>query len=137
MPTGQHRSLPWFAPFLLLLVSFGFAAAWVLLSASFDRSLAWLAVVAGADAALVLRLLRVRPGGLRALLGLLATALSIAAACWGIAAARIGAPLGLLPWESVLKMGPEFGWLLVRLGTTTADLVWFAVGLVVAALASR
>ena len=54
-----------------------------------------------------------------------------------LAAARIGGPLGLLPWESMLKMGTGFGWLLVQLGTTAADLAWFGAALLVAALASR
>ena len=70
-------------------------------------------------------------------LAVAATAAMIALACWGLAAARIGGPLGLQPWESMLKMGTGFGWLLVQLGTTTADLAWFAIALVVAAIASR
>ncbi len=136
MPPSRN-SRHWLAPVLLLLASLGVAAAWILLAASFNRPLAWMALVAAADAALLLRLSRFPPGAWRALLGIVATALTIAASCWGIAATRIGKPLGLLPWESMLKMGPEFGWLLVRLGTTPADLAWFAAGLATAALASR
>ncbi|TDK21750.1 hypothetical protein E2F46_14520 [Luteimonas aestuarii] len=122
---------------LLLLGSVGFAAAWILLSAWRDHGLAAMALLAALDAALLLRLGGFPRGWTRALLGVLATGLMIALACWGIAAARIGGPMGLLPWESMLKMGPEFGWLLVRLGTTPADLGWFVAGLLLAAWASR
>ena len=137
MPPRPKPASRWLAPVLLLLVSLGFAAAWILLSASFNRPLSPMAVVAGIDAAVLLRFARFPRGGLRITLAVLATALSIAAACWGIAAARIGASLGLMPWESMLKMGPEFGWLLVRLGNGPMDLAWFAAGLIVAAIASR
>ena len=126
-----------FAIALLVLGCFGLAAAWILLAAWLNRPCSWMAVIAGIDAALLLRLARVRPGIPRAALGAFATAAMIALALWGIAAARIGGPLGLLPWESLLKMGPEFGWLLVRLGTVPADLAWFVAGLLVAAWLSK
>lgn len=133
-PTLRSRAI---ALFLLAIGSLGLAAAWVLLAAWLDRGSSWMAVLAALDAALLLRIAGIAPGWPRATIGTLATALMIALAWWGIAAARIGGPLGLLPWESMMKMGAEFGWLLVRLGTTPADLAWFAAGLVVAALACR
>jgi hypothetical protein len=122
---------------LLALSSLGFAAAWVLLAAWTGRGCSAMAVFAGLDMALMLRMARVRPGTRRAATAVLATAFTIFLACWGIAAARIGGPLGLMPWESLLRMGTEFGWLLVRLGTTAGDLAWFAAGLLAALLASR
>lgn len=133
-PTFRSRAT---ALFLIAIGSLGLAAAWVLLAAWLNRGSSWMAVLAALDAALLLRIAGIAPGWPRALIGTLATALMIALAWWGIAAARIGGPLGLLPWESMLKMGAEFGWLLVRLGTTPADLAWFAAGLVIAAFASR
>lgn len=133
-PTLRSRA---FALFLLAIGSLGFAAAWILLAAWLDRGSSWMAVLAALDVALLLRIAGITPGWHRAVFGTLATALMIALAWWGIAAARIGGPLGLLPWESMLKMGAEFGWLLVRLGTTPADLAWFLAGLVVAAATSR
>ena len=96
-----------------------------------------MALVAAADAALIVRLARLRPGWTRALCGTLATLLAILAANWVIVAAWLGRHLGLLPWESMLKLGPGFGTLLVRLSNQPADLGWLAAGLVVAALASR
>ncbi len=133
-PSTRSRA---FAIGLLALGCLGFASAWILLAAWLDRPCSWMAVVAGIDAAVLLRITRVRPGIGRLLLGVSATAAMIVLALWGIAAARIGGPLGLMPWESLMKMGPEFGWLLVRLGTTPADLAWFAAGLLVAAWASK
>lgn len=126
-----------FALALLAFGSLGFAAAWVLLAAAVDRPCSWMAVAAALDAALLLRFARFPRGATRAALAVLATAAVIALACWGIVAARIGAPLGLMPWESALRLGAEFGWLLVRLGIDAVDLAWFAAGLVVAAIASR
>ncbi|HRN61902.1 MAG TPA: hypothetical protein PLF73_05525 [Luteimonas sp.] len=122
---------------LLLLTSLGIAAAWVLLAMAVDRQCSWMALVAAADAALVVRLVRMQPGPLRASCGMLATALAIAAANWGLVAAWLGRYMGLLPWESMLKLGPEFAWLLVQQANGAADLAWLAAGLVVAAFACR
>ena len=122
---------------LLAFGSLGFAAAWILLAAALDRPCSWMAVFAALDSALLLRFARFPRGAARATLAVVATAAAIGLACWGIVATRIGAPLGLMPWESVLRLGAEFGWLLVRLGNDAVDLAWFAAGLVVAALAAR
>lgn len=126
-----------FSVALLVLGCLGFAAAWILMATWLQRACSWMAVLAALDAALLLRITRFPAGRTRMLLTVGATATMIALACWGLAAARIGGPLGLLPWESMLKMGTGFGWLLVQLGTTTADLAWFGAALLVAALASR
>jgi len=136
MPAADTRARV-FTVAMLVLGCLGFAAAWTLMAAWLQRACSWMAVVAALDAALLLRITGVRPGGRRMALAVAATAAMIALACWGLAAARIGGPLGLQPWESMLKMGTGFGWLLVQLGTTTADLAWFAIALVVAAIASR
>ncbi|WP_457021433.1 hypothetical protein [Luteimonas sp. A611] len=121
----------------MTLASLGVAAVWVLLSMRLDSQCSWMAVVAAADAALVVRLLRMRPGTLRMLLGVLATLVAILAANWLIVASWLGRHMGLLPWESMVKLGPGFGTLLVRLSNSPADLAWMAAALVVAAVASR
>ena len=128
---------PLLAVGLLLLASLGVAAAWVLVAMALDSQASWMALVAAADAALVVRLARLRPGAVRALCGGLATLMAILAANWGIVAAWLGRNLGLLPWESMLKLGPEFAWLLMRLGNSVADLAWLAAALLVAVFASR
>ncbi|MCW5580436.1 MAG: hypothetical protein KIS72_03740 [Luteimonas sp.] len=137
MTQRRPTALPLLAVGLLLLASLGAAAAWVLVAMALDSQASWMALVAAADAALVVRLVRLRPGALRALCGALATLLAISVANWGIVAAWLGRNLGLLPWESALKLGPEFGWLLVRLGNGGTDLAWLAAGVLLAALASR
>jgi hypothetical protein len=131
-PASSVFALGW-----LLLGSLGAAAAWVLVAMALDAQSSWMALVAAADAALIVRLVRLRPGLSRASLGMLATLLAILAANWGIVAAWLGRHMGLLPWESMLKLGPEFAWLLMRLANTAGDLAWIAVALAAAAVASR
>ena len=137
MPERRPSVPPLFAVGLLLLGSLGAAAAWVLVAMALDAQASWMALVAAADAALIVRLARLQPGATRALCGVLATLLAVLAANWGIVAAWLGRNLGLLPWESMLKLGPEFGWLLMRLGNGGADLAWLAAAVLVAAFASR
>ncbi|NUS38982.1 MAG: hypothetical protein HOQ02_08165 [Lysobacter sp.] len=127
----------WLAAFLLLIGSTGFAAAWVLMAWTRDRQCSWMAVLAAIDAILLVRLARVPAGWPRAALAVLATAASIAFANWGIAAAQMGKPMGLLPWESMGKLGPSFAWVLATLANRPADLAWLWIALVVALLAGR
>ena len=74
---------------------------------------------------------------MRAAWGVLATAVAILAANWAIVASWLGRYLGLLPWESMLRLGPELGTLLVRLSNSPGDLTWLAAALLAAAVASR
>lgn len=127
----------WLALGLVLLGSFGFAAAWVLIAIARDRQCSWMAVLAALDAALLLRLSRMAPGWPRAGLGVLATVATILLANWGIAAAQMGRVMGLLPWESMTKLGPAFAWTLANLANPPTDLLWLAAALVLAAFASR
>ncbi len=137
MPPPRRPVSPVPAAALLGLASLGVAAVWVMLSMRLDRQCSWMAAVAAVDAALVVRLLRMRPGAVRAMCGVLATLLAILAANWVIVATWLGRHMGLLPWESLLKLGPELGTLLVRLFNSPADLLWMAAALAAAALASR
>jgi len=121
----------------LLLGSLGVAAAWILVAMALDTQGSWMALVAALDAALIVRLVRLRPGLARAVLGLLSTALAVAVANWGLVAAWLGAYMGLLPWESMLRLGNGLAWLMVRQANGPADLAWIAAALVAAALASR
>lgn len=135
-PTLPHKAA-WFAPWLVLLGGFGFAAAWVLLAHARGQTFPWLAVLAALDIALLLRMGRVRPGWTRAAWGFAATALTIVTATWGVIAALTGLPLGLLPWESALRLGPHHAWTLFSLAYGQLELAWFAAALVVAAVTSR
>lgn len=122
---------------LLLLGSFGFAAAWVLLAFARNTQCSWMALLAAVDAVLLLRLARMPSGWTRVALAVCATALAIALANWGIAAAQIGKVMGLLPWESLAKLGPHYAWTLVTLANQPADLAWLAAALLLAAIASH
>lgn len=132
-----ERRARWIAPALLLIGSFGFAAAWILLAFARDRQCSWMAILAAIDAVLLLRIARMPSGTLRMVLSVTATASTIALANWGIAAAQIGRSLGLLPWESMVKLGPSYAWTLVNLANPPIDLLWLAASLVVAAVAAR
>ncbi len=115
----------------------GFAAIWTLLAAGTGSTLSALAVVAAVDAALLLRLIRARPGWARAAAGGSVTAVIIVLAQWGVIAAHVGSMLGLPPWESALRMGPSLAWAMAGVAMTGVDLAWFAASLVVAAALSR
>ncbi len=136
VPALVRRSR-WFAPALLTLGSFGFAAAWVLLAFARDRQSSWMAILAALDAVFLLRMARMPRGWPRATLAVAATAFTIALANWGIAAAQIGRSMGLLPWESLTKLGPFYAWTLANLANPPIDLLWLATSLVLAAVASR
>lgn len=135
--SSTPASAAWLAVPLLLVGSTGFAAAWVLLAWMRDRQCSWMAVLAALDAVLLLRLAHVRAGWRRAMAAVLATALSIVLANWGIVAAQMGRPMGLLPWESMAKLGPALAWTMATLANRPADLAWLWIGLVVALLAGR
>ncbi len=136
VPAVVRRSR-WFAPALLAVGSSGFAAAWVLLAFARDRQCSWMAILAALDAVFLLRMAKMPRGWPRAALAVGATALTIALANWGIAAAQIGRAMGLLPWESLTRLGPFYAWTLANLANPPLDLFWLAASLVLAAVASR
>ncbi len=96
-----------------------------------------MAVFAALDAAVLLRLGGHRPGWLRATLAVLATIATIVIANWGITAGQLGTGMGMLPWESALKLGGAHAMTLTQLANQTSDLVWLWVALPVAAFAAR
>jgi hypothetical protein len=132
-----ERRARWIAPALLLIGSAGFAAAWILVAFARDRQCSWMAILAAIDAVVLLRIARMRGGTSRMALAVAATAVTIALANWGIAAAQIGRSVGLLPWESMMKLGPFYAWTLINLANLPADLLWLGASLVVAAVAAR
>jgi hypothetical protein len=137
MTNSAVRRARWLAPALLTLGSLGCAAAWILLALASERQSSWMALLAGLDAAFLLRLGRMPAGGARIALATAATAATIVLANWGIIAAQIGRTMGLLPWASAAKLGPDYAWTLARLANAPADLAWLVVGLLLAAVAAR
>ncbi|MFL6592712.1 MAG: hypothetical protein ACJ8GK_08420 [Luteimonas sp.] len=136
-PARATRRASLLATLLLVAGSVGFAAAWVLVAFARDRQCSWMALLAALDAVFLLRLARMPPGHARTLLAMGGTALTIVLANWGIAAAQIGRAMGLLPWESLGKLGPFYAWTLAGLANPPMDLWWLAASLVLAGLAAR
>jgi len=135
MPEPASRQ--WLGPALLLIGSLGFAAAWILLAIARDAQCSWMAVLSAADAVLLLRLARAPSGRQRAFAAVAATVLTILVANWGIAAAQVGRSLGLLPWESMGKLGLDYAWILSTLANRPADVAWLVAALVLGAVAGR
>ena len=130
MPLSQRPR--WYALPLLALGVAGFAAAWALVALSYDRQLAWLAPLAAADMVLMLGIGRWPAGLGRACVALLATIATLVAANFGIVAGQVGRNMGLMPWDSALKLGPSYALELVRLATSPSDLGFYALGLLIA-----
>ncbi len=122
---------------LPVLGCLGFAAAWVLLARLLQSQASWLAPLAALDVAWMMHLGRVRPGWPRITLAMLSTLAIIALANWGIAATEIGRSMGLLPWESALRLGPDYARELIQLANSWLDLAWYAISVVLAAVLVR
>ncbi len=122
---------------LPVLGCLGFAAAWVLLARFLQSQASWLAPLAALDVVWMLQLGRIRPGWPRITLAIISTLAIIALANWGIAATEIGRSMGLLPWESALRLGPDYARELIQLANSRLDLIWYAVGVVLAGVIAR
>src|SRR3546814_3187718 len=60
----------------------------------------------------------------------LGTALVIVLANWAIVSGQMGKPMGLLPWESMFYLGPDFIWTLTLLANDQVDFAWRGAALV-------
>lgn len=136
-PHRMRDRSSWQAPLLALVGSLGIAAAWVLAALALDRHCGWMAVVAAVDAALLLRLGGMRGGAARVGWALAATLLAVALANWGVVATRVGRMFGLMPLESMERMGAGFAWTLAQLANGPVELAWIAAALVIAVVAAR
>ena len=134
MPAPPARaSRPYALPLLALGVA-GCAALWVLLALGLQRGqCAWLAPLAALDMLLLQRIARWPAGAGRAAWAVAATALAIALANYGIAAAEVGRNMGLLPWDSALRLGPGYAATLLELANGPAEWAWYALALALAA----
>jgi len=138
MPDSSPRAPAsrWLAPFLLTAYCTGAVAVWLPTALSLGRQCGWMALPVAVGAAVVLRGAGGRGGMASALLAAGTVAVIAAAANWLIAAAHVGAPLGLTPWLSALKLGPAYALTLLALASTRTDLVCLALGPPLAALAT-
>ncbi len=137
MPDHAIPPPRWYALPLLALGAAGFAAAWMLLALALNRQCSWLAPVAALDMALLLKLARWPAANSRRALAVAACAAVIGAANMLIAAGQIGQSFGLRPWESALKMGPSYAWLLGGWAYGGIDLLVYATALLGAWWAAR
>jgi hypothetical protein len=136
-PTPQTSPGIGLAIALLLVGSVGFAAVWVLLALYVDRQLGWMAVLGAIDAAMLVRVGGMRRGGWRAAWAVAATVAIVAMANWGIAGSQIGSSMGLLPWESLHKLGLSYAWTLAQLANDGMELAWMTLALATAAWLGR
>lgn len=123
MPAAALPAPPsrWLAPLVLLAGAACFTAIWILLALYLGRQSGWMALLAAMDAALLLRFGRMRAGPRRAWTAALATVAMALLANWFIIASQLGFVLGLLPWESALRLGPSHAWTLALLANAPTD----------------
>ena len=134
MHNTVDRPFPALALGLLLVVSLGFAAGWCLLAGTLESQVAGMAPLAAVDAVVMLRLGRMHADWRRPVWAVVATLATILLANWAIAALEIGRSMGLLPWDSALRLGPSYAWELLRLANGPAELAWYAAALALAAI---
>ena len=112
----------------------GVCAAWVAVAALSGSNGSWIALVAALDVALMLRLTHAPAGRLRNAIALVATLATITAAQWLLAAARVGALVGLEPLASASRLGPALGWQVIQLSLDRVDWVLLLAALPLAVL---
>jgi len=122
---------------MLLIALVAAVLLWWFVALASGRQAGWMAVVGAVELAFMLRLGALRRPWLRIGLTLLGTVLVAAVANWAIAASYVGSSLGLVPWESALRMGPHMAWTLVQLANGAAEVMWLGVALVVGWFVAR
>lgn len=137
-PTSvSARSVNWLWPLMLLIALVAAVLLWWFVALASGRQAGWMAVVGAVELAFMLRLGALRRPWLRVCLTLLGTVLVAAVANWAIAASYVGSSLGLVPWESALRMGPHMAWTLIQLANGAAEVMWLGVALVVGWFVAR
>jgi hypothetical protein len=122
---------------MLFLGGILLALLWMPLALYLGRPCGWMAVPSALAYTQILRLGGMPRGWSRATFAVLGALLTITLANWGIAAAQIGASLGLNPWDSALKLGANYAWTLSSLANRFSDVVWMALALLAAAITAR
>lgn len=127
------RTYTWLWLLMLLLASATALLAWVVLSLKTGTQLGWMAVAVALELVFMLRLGTLRGGLLRMSLVVGGTLLITALSWWIVASAWMGGSMGLLPWESALRMGPRLAWTLIDLATTLRDWLWVGAAVLLGA----
>jgi len=112
-----------------IVAALGLAAVWMGLGLYFRGLCGWMLVIVAIDAALVMRLAGVPPGGRRlalvAILVLLTTALAAAL----ITASQIGLSMGLPPQEALGRISPGLVSLFFQSQIQPIDALWLLAAL--------
>lgn len=132
LPTVSFTSIA-----LMLLGAFGAAAIWVMVAFGFGMWSSALAFIATADLVLLLRLVRLRRGFWRGGQAALGTALAILLAQWWTLATMVGIQLGMMPWESIPKMGAGFALTLSQMSLQPMDPLIYASAVTLAWVLGR
>ena len=133
IPARQYAT----AAFAGLLIVGGIVAIWGGLGLIWRKPCGWMALVAALDAAVLLRLAGFPAGAARARIASMATALSIPAGAFVVAAASIGAGFGTLPHEAIWHIGPDLATTWWRLNGSAWDALAMLLALPLAWRAGR
>ena len=108
------------------------AALWTAVALWLGAPSAWMAIVVAADASLLLGLIGLPPGKLRAALALGFVVVGTALSLWLVAAGIVGSAFGLLPWESALRLGPVLFGSIATSWLGAVNLAWLAAATLLA-----
>ncbi|PKM01493.1 MAG: hypothetical protein CVV16_14400 [Gammaproteobacteria bacterium HGW-Gammaproteobacteria-6] len=109
------------------------AALWAMAAVATQRPLGWMALITALDVSIMLSLLRLAPGAMRASLAAATTVLSITLAWWFIAASQMAPMFGLHPLQSLQRISPHLALSLSAASFNRFDLVLAAASIVLAA----
>jgi len=116
-----------------LVTASGMAALWAMAAVATQRPLGWMALITALDVSIMLSLLRLAPGAMRASLAAATTVLSITLAWWFIAASQMAPMFGLHPLQSLQRISPHLALSLSAASFNRFDLVLAAASIVLAA----
>jgi hypothetical protein len=142
MPTTSiHPSAePLQALFIVLLLALAivaYAGAWLVVAALYGGHAGWMALLAAPVVLALLQIARIPAGAWRAILAVSATAAAIGLGNWLVLALPIAQAMNLTPLAAARRIGPDFFWMLVALGTTPLDWLCIALALALAAWLGR
>lgn len=137
--TGEKRRLsnPWLLAMVGLAAVLGMSAIWAGASALTRSSAGWMSLVVALDAVLLLHLAGQSAGPRRAWWAVGITLATVLAAAALVAAAKIGAGMGLRPAESLGRMSFNLIVLYWQANVSWVEAAWVSFGCVLAAKLGR
>lgn len=120
-----------------LLTATGMAALWAMAAVATHQPLGWMALLTAVDVIVMLSLLRLAPGTIRAGLAGASTALAIVLAWWFIAASQMAPMFGLHPLQSLQRISLNLAFHLSAASFSRFDLLLAAASIALAAAWGR